>query len=243
MGESEKSRAARQYYNDIGGLQNRFDNYSSPFDYSTISKNIGDIFSNQEGIINRDTAEAIKSQQSGAGASLASRGITGGSALTDTQSKIASDINKSKANALARLGVSKASSIADLMQYFNNLDLQTNNLASSFDLDKFRLRGGALQGLDDTTAWDDIFGGLTAGGQAAAGAASLITALSDARFKENVTKLGEINGINVYEFSYIGSDDRYIGVLAHEVPHAVEIIGGIKFVNYSKLPGIYFRKI
>ena len=65
-------------------------------------------------------------------------------------------------------------------------------------------------------------------------------ASSDIRIKENLKYIREhIPGINVYEFNYINSAKKFIGVIAQEVekvmPEAVKEINGIKHVNYGML--------
>lgn len=68
---------------------------------------------------------------------------------------------------------------------------------------------------------------------------------SDARLKENIAALGIENGWPVYEFNYIGTPQKYIGVLAQEVaetaPWAVRKIGEYLAVDYSKI-GVEFRE-
>ncbi len=185
-GESEQARAGRSFYTEAGGLktdiQNRFNNYKDPFDYGKISKNVEDIYGGYENIINRDTAEAIANQQAGAASSLASRGITGGSILTDTQSGIASDINQGKANALAKLGIGKSSALSDLMQYFNAQKMAQEQAATQVDLQninnlfrKMGLKGGAINMLDDTTWLDDLWEGLNVVGRLAGSIGGLAT--------------------------------------------------------------------
>lgn len=71
-------------------------------------------------------------------------------------------------------------------------------------------------------------------GGAAAGAA----VASDRRLKHNVEHIGGLE----YEFSYRGSETRYRGVMADEVPHAVTWRDGVAFVDYSKVP-VAFRKV
>lgn len=67
----------------------------------------------------------------------------------------------------------------------------------------------------------------------------LATAFSDIRLKEDITLIGEENGINVYEFNYIGDDVRYRGVMAQEIedthPEAVTEIDGYLAVHYDKI--------
>jgi hypothetical protein len=67
---------------------------------------------------------------------------------------------------------------------------------------------------------------------------------SDRRLKKNIRKVGTMHKgrVNVYEFEYLGSDKREIGVMADEVkkthPEAVKRHeSGYLMVNYSKLLG------
>jgi hypothetical protein len=80
--------------------------------------------------------------------------------------------------------------------------------------------------------------GLQQVGQIAAIAAPFIMA-SDIRVKENIIPVGNYKGLGVYEYSYVWSPQRWIGVMAQEVekvlPDAVVEIGGIKHVNYALL--------
>lgn len=64
--------------------------------------------------------------------------------------------------------------------------------------------------------------------------------LSDRNAKKNIKKIGEKNGINIYEFEYKPEYNqpkgKHIGVIAQEVEHipsAVINIDGIKHVDYS----------
>jgi hypothetical protein len=64
--------------------------------------------------------------------------------------------------------------------------------------------------------------------------------MSDKNIKENIKKVGEENGFNLYEFNYIGKPEkRFIGVMAQEVqeimPDAVAEIGGYLAVDYGKI--------
>lgn len=77
------------------------------------------------------------------------------------------------------------------------------------------------------------------GGSALAAAGPLYTAFSDVRLKKDIERIGETPaGIPVYEFKYIGSDDKQTGVMAQDVelviPDAVVIdASGYKKVNYA----------
>ena len=68
--------------------------------------------------------------------------------------------------------------------------------------------------------------------------AALAAAFSDRRLKENIEKVGEENGFNIYEFNYKHNPDkRFRGVMAQEVqeimPEAVGESKGFLTVNYD----------
>jgi hypothetical protein len=77
-------------------------------------------------------------------------------------------------------------------------------------------------------------GGGSAGGQG----------WSDKKLKHNYRIIGKSpSGINIYEFSYLGSNERYQGVMAQEVPQASFIMGnGYLAVDYSKID-VQFKQI
>lgn len=81
------------------------------------------------------------------------------------------------------------------------------------------------------------------------GAASLWTAFSDRRLKENIRAVGvdARTSLNIYEFTYKGRPDtKYLGVMADEVemlyPEAVTESDGYKQVRYDLL-GIEFKEV
>ena len=71
--------------------------------------------------------------------------------------------------------------------------------------------------------------------------------LSDARLKTNIERVGtSILGINIYEFSYKGSEDRWQGVLAQELverfPSAISTNKvGFLMVDYDKIDVEFVR--
>ena len=252
-------------------VKNRFNNYEHDFDFDSIKKELGDIYGGYEDIINKDAAELTAGQQKGSASRFASRGITGGSIIDDQMGSIASNINKSKSNALTKLGIGKAGDISGLMSRFNDLKIMIEKMGTG--VDKFNVnseyrKGQGLAGYDN--AWqeqdranenqpgflEDIFAGLGDIGELApliakmfaapaTGGASL--AISDVRMKENIIKVGKMNGMNIYEFNYKGmTGRRFRGVIADEIetdhPNAVIHKNGIKFVNYSKI-GITFLEV
>jgi hypothetical protein len=81
------------------------------------------------------------------------------------------------------------------------------------------------------------------------GAASLMTAFSDRRLKENIKEVGvdQRTSLTLYEFNYKDRPGtRYIGVMADEVelmyPEAVTEVDGYQAVNYDLL-GIEFKEV
>lgn len=80
----------------------------------------------------------------------------------------------------------------------------------------------------------------TIGGLASLGSTGALAylALSDRRMKKNIKKISEVKGINIYEFEYLHTNGKRIGVMAQEVEHLPDVvfeINGTKFVNYTKL--------
>jgi hypothetical protein len=66
---------------------------------------------------------------------------------------------------------------------------------------------------------------------------------SDMRVKTNIKRIGERDGLGVYEFRYVNDDLPRVGYMAQEVmrtkPEAVVSINGILHVDYDQLPEIY----
>lgn len=62
---------------------------------------------------------------------------------------------------------------------------------------------------------------------------------SDERFKENIKQIGMHKGFNIYEYNYLWSPKKLIGVIAQEVekimPEAVFKINGYRFVDYGMI--------
>ena len=67
---------------------------------------------------------------------------------------------------------------------------------------------------------------------------------SDIRLKTNIEFIGKSpSNINMYQFSYIGSPIKYVGVMAHEVPWAAEKHeSGYLMVDYDKVD-VEFRRL
>lgn len=104
------------------------------------------------------------------------------------------------------------------------------------------IQAGGLTGAAQARA-SGLLGGAQAKSQALTNLMQLggqigAAALSDRRLKKNIVKVGEHNGLNVYEFDYIWGG-RYRGVMADEVlkvkPEAVVMVGEYMAVNYGEL--------
>ena len=131
--------------------------------------------------------------------------------------------NQRLANALANY-----TTIYDIAQGTTGLSQAANNAASQYALAQAQMNNN-----------NALYGML---GNAFGTAAKLRP--SDKRLKENIKRLGTVNGINIYEFTYkkgLGlPEGKQIGVIAQEVIDLPNVVGktdnGILFVDYSKLP-------
>lgn len=87
--------------------------------------------------------------------------------------------------------------------------------------------------------WGQIAGGVISAAGTAGGLGWNPFGSSDIRLKENIHHVGEENGFRTYEFNYLGSDQRYKGVMAQEVmktrPDAVIDVNGLYWVNYGAI--------
>jgi hypothetical protein len=100
-------------------VSNPWENYQNPFSYGQETQNLNTIYGNQQADILNQTSSDIAAQQKNAAQSMASRGITGGSLLANTQSGIANKANKGKYNALSQLGTNQAQAALGLQNLFN----------------------------------------------------------------------------------------------------------------------------
>jgi hypothetical protein len=98
--------------------------------------------------------------------------------------------------------------------------LQAAQLTGQADLDRYNAKQQATQGM-------------MSGIGSMAGAGMM---MSDRRFKRDIARVGTTpGGTALYEFRYVFGPQRYVGVMADEVPHAAVKIAGINFVDYSKV--------
>ena len=138
---------------------------------------------------------------------------------------------------------------ADQLQQMGAQQEQTQRLQQAWDYEQWlrgqeggaqalALRQGMMPGGSMQTFGrkPDRFGQILGAATSLGGAA--ITK-SDVRLKENIKYAGVKNGFNLYEFNYLGSENRYRGVMAQEVmkqrPDAVDSRDGILGVNYDAI--------
>ena len=131
---------------------------------------------------------------------------------------------------LAQAGANTANQVS-------NAAANRMNMAQSMGANSAALIGGVPQRRS---------GALSEIGKAAGGVGTAITAFSDIRLKDNITKIGVENGFNIYSWDWnekgmeLGAD-KYptIGVIAQEVqetrPDAVSTEDGYLKVDYAKL--------
>lgn len=89
-----------------------------------------------------------------------------------------------------------------------------------------------------------MMGGLFGLGGSIIGAAGNVAKASDIRVKRDIRRIGALpNGLPVYNFRYLWSDELQTGVMAQDVekimPEAVTEINGIKHVYYDMILGGY----
>ncbi len=139
------------------------------------------------------------------------------------EGSVAADAAKAEAQAQAAQQALAAQALAAEMPYTG-----TNNLATSLG----NLFGGGTQ----VSKGPGLLGQLISAGAQVGSAA-----LSDPRLKTAVEKIGEEpDGLGIYEWSYLGSDERDFGVMADEVailrPWALgPVMDGFLTVDYDAL--------
>ena len=122
--------------------------------------------------------------------------------------------------------------------YEANKTNQLNALKSLQQQQMSTAAGIKTQAIDQ--AWQNMFKTVDTAGSVMSGAgqaAGTLLMASDRRLKENIVKIGEIQGQQIYKFNYIGDPRTTIGVIAQEVDDetCVGLEYGYLHVNYNKL--------
>mgnify|MGYP001815426934 CR=1 FL=1 len=116
---------------------------------------------------------------------------------------------------------------------FNQANLGTQGISQIGGAGGYSSSRGQSSGTSSSTSTPGIGGALGAGiGTFAA---------SDRRLKENITKIGELeNGLNVYSYTYVWSDEPTCGVMADEVAEVMPEALGPVAAGYQTL---YYGKV
>jgi hypothetical protein len=126
--------------------------------------------------------------------------------------------------------------IYDIAKGVTGLSNALNQANSNYALQAHQMNNASRIG------WGDLLGAATGVGSSAAQGKAMGSAMaaSDIRLKENLEKLDEVNGFNIYKFDYINGEKDQVGVIAQEMqekcPECVVEKGDYLAVDYSKLP-------
>jgi hypothetical protein len=149
--------------------------------------------------------------------------------------------NMQEAFALDNQPINKAMALASgtqvampQFQAFNSARIPTTDNAgiiNNYDAQQFQRWQAEEQ--NNQRMMGGLMGGLSSMGAAWLGA-------SDERLKENIEKVGKLDGHSLYRYNYKGHDKEHIGVMAQEVekkrPDAVhKTAGGVRIVDYGAL--------
>lgn len=190
MGESQRSEEAgnvnrrlmdqnRRIGANDPNVANRFEGYQDQFGYGAMSQRLKELYKNRMGDMNRGINTDVSRGLSGTTASLASRGITGGSALDEAHERVRGGGRTARATGAARLGAANIEGNLGAMKESNRNKFRSTSAAQGVDMEnmmnifrQFGLQGGNLgqqmgnlQNMDDTTIWDDIMGMAAAVGE------------------------------------------------------------------------------
>lgn len=211
----------------------RSDAYGNAFNYSNLDaarRQEADMFKAQAAM------QAALANQSSQNSAL-DRQLTGGNSLANIGS--AQDAS-SRANTslLSDLGAAQRSiSQSQATAPLSLLQAQTA-LLSGLPLSQFVGSTTTGNSSGTTTSNPSLLQAIGQGAQTAANVAMLF---SDRRLKENVKRIGRRpDGLGIYEYNYIWSPERQVGVMADEVqqvkPHAViPHPSGFLMVDYGRL--------
>lgn len=159
-----------------------------------------------------------------------------------TQLNIGSNADSNISNVYQNTGQSMSGNFQNMANYSYAGGMANAQKYSNMSNQFYSMAGMGAQGVTGG-------GGGGGGGGASPGALSLMSAgmmMSDINLKENIVKVGEEKGFNIYEFNYKGQPEKYQGVMAQEVqkimPEAVVEQDGHLAVLYDKI-GIEFKKL
>jgi len=167
-----------------------------------------------------------------------------GSQGTTTEAMVAAQgaTNEALGSAAGQIAVGAEANKANQINSLQGLKTQQMGMYGGMSASAENERGSGWQ-----TAFQamDALGKLASGGGQAAGAllssggGAAAAAGSDIRMKENIAKIGELQGHTIYKFNYIGDPKVIIGVMAQDIqetdPDCVVPVGDYLYVDYNKL--------
>lgn len=143
-GETEAEKRQREAYemqkkawDTLQGVDtnvaNRFNNYSTPFDYSAMKGVLDNIFAEYSGVLTKDANRQTQQSQKDIVARNASQGITSGSMLNTQTNKVSTDIGENLLDALTQLGIGRQQQEIPLMQQENQNKFNITSAATDSD--------------------------------------------------------------------------------------------------------------
>lgn len=132
------------------------------------------------------------------------------------------------------VGIARAAAAKEANDALNSIAGGAGSMSAGGGLGD--MGGGSGGGANNADLAAGAYGGSSFGGG--------LGTMSDKRLKHNYHVVGKSpSGINIYQFSYLGSNNRYEGVMADEVLHAAIMTdSGYMAVDYNKID-VQFKRI
>jgi len=182
------------------------------------------------------------------GTTAQSRGLTGSSIESGDIAQTSANMENTQqgqiANLLADDAKTKNTQMINFLTQAYGLDYQqansmADNLAQLMGQELGRQNDLAIADKTAKAYKDSQSGWLSNIAPSLITGAATVLSKSDRRAKKDILKIGEVSGVNLYTFKYIGKDDTCFGVMADEVKHIPGAViskeGEYDMVDYSKV--------
>ena len=237
-GEEQQARGLINLFQSPDAYRSQIETFLSPY----------------RDVITEDINKAFEAPQSALASRASEAGAFGSSRMRDAQA----DLEQARLGSIARALQGQYNVAQNQMQQSIGNLLNFGGLERGIDLEQrmalpraIGLTSGVfsplLSGSTSQTSnvgsftTPDNEGYLSKAGKVGNLVGTVFSAFSDKRLKKNIKKVGRKNGLNIYEFEYLWSPDKYVGYIAQEVeklfPKAVGEIKGFKYVNYGAING------